>query len=232
MKRALASALSVCAASAIACGCEFMLGQSSGVTPTASSGQQLVKVVLKHFTISEVTDPNTHQPLRTDGSWSLSKKRPEICPEGARDCVEVHYAVPDQSAECAWTIAMDESGTDGTVLDENDDADKYLIRKLSDSEAVALIQSRTKPVTPPISVALGANGTVITRVLVGKSGDVQKVSFVSGPQILVPASIDAAKKWTFKPLKISTRSVQYELQVAFTFYPPIQTMPGAVKMKP
>ena len=232
MKRALASALSVCVASAAACGCDPIQGQSSGLAP-APSGQQVVTVVLKHFTVnSQASDPNTHQPLRTDGSWSLSKKRSEVCPEGVRTCVEVHYGVPDQSADCAWTIEMDESGADGTVLDENDDADKYLIRKLTDIEAIAFVQSRSKPVTPPISVALGATGTVVTRVLVGISGDIQKVSPVSGPQILVQASVDAAKKWTFKTMKIGARAVQYEVQVAFTFYPPIQTMPGAVKMKP
>jgi hypothetical protein len=215
----------------------FGMGQVSAQSPDApvapTVGPEAVQVVLKHFSINQlVSDPNTHKPLRADGSWSLSKSRPLSCAQATQNCVEVFYEVPAQSAKCSWVISLDPSNTDGTILDENDDADNYMVRTLTGSEATPLVKSRSKPVTPPISIALGASGTVVTRVLIGKSGDVQKVSPVSGPPVLVSASIDAVKKWSFSPLKIGTRAVQYEVQVAFTFYPPIQTMAGAVKMTP
>jgi outer membrane biosynthesis protein TonB len=88
-------------------------------------------------------------------------------------------------------------------------------------------------VYPPIALVLRASGIVAGRVLVGKAGDVQNVSFVNGPPLLQMASIDAAKKWAFMPMTIGTRTVQYQLPFVFTFYPQITgSMPGAIKMAP
>ena len=194
-----------------------------------SLGPQAVKVVLKHFTINpQRLDPNTHQPLRTDGSWSINKSRPESCPEAARTCVEVFYVVPDQSARCSWITSLDESGADGVVLDVNEDADNYMVRVLSGSEAAPFIRSRIKPVFPPIARAARVSGSVITKVLVGRSGEVQLVRPVSGPAMLVPASIDAAKKWSFTPMTIGARTFQYEVQLVFTF----DAQFGMVKIAP
>jgi TonB family protein len=129
-------------------------------------------------------------------------------------------------------ISLDESGTDGNILDENDDAESYMVRTLTDSEAASFVKSRSKPVVPPIGLAVRVSGTVVTQVLVGKAGDVQKVSSVNGPPMLQTASIDAAKKWTFMPMTIGTRTVQYQVSLVFTFYPWIASMPGAIKMAP
>ena len=127
---------------------------------------------------------------------------------------------------------MNESGADGIVLDENDDADRYMLRTLTTSEGLPLVKSRVKPVTPPIAVAARVSGSVVTEVLVSKTGEVEKMRPISGPPMLIPASIEAAKKWTFAPLLIGSRPVQYQMQVEFTFFAPIASMPGAIKMAP
>ncbi len=187
--------------------------------------------MLKQFTINpSASDPNTHKPLRTDGSWLIGKNRPESCPEAAKTCVEVFYTVPDQSAKCSWTVSMNENGTDGTILNENGDADTYMLRKLSDSDAKPLIKSRAKPVYPAIARAANVTGDVIVRVVVGKSGEIQAVRPVSGAPMLLPASIDAAKKWTFEPLKLSDRTVPYETQLVFSFS--LFLPSGSVKVAP
>jgi TonB family protein len=194
-----------------------------------------VKVVLKHFTIDPAaSDPNTHKPLGTDGSWSIGKNRPAVCPEAASSCVEVFYAIPDQAAKCSWVISLDATGADGAILGENDDAVTYMTRTLAANEAAAYIKSRSKPVVPPIAAAAHVSGPVVVRVVVGKTGEVQLTGIVSGPAMLQQASIDAARKWSFLPLTVGARTVPYELRLVFTFYPPIGsgTMPGAVKMAP
>lgn len=106
---------------------------------------------------------------------------------------------------------------DGTVLDENDDTDNYMVRMFSDSEATPFIKSRSKPVFPAIAAAAHVSGAVVTKVLVDKSGEVQLVRPVSGPPMLIQASIDAAHKWSFMPLTVGARSVPYEVQLVFTF---------------
>ena len=236
MRRGLTSFFRFCAAFVIAPGIMGLLAQSPNPPLVASAGPEAAKFVLKHFSINPLaSDPNTHQPLRADGSWSLSKSRPESCPQTTETCVEVNYAVPAQSVKCSWVISLSDSGVDGNVLNENDDAGNYMVRTLSAGEAISFVKSRSKPVTPPIAVAARVSGIVITRVLVGKTGEVQHVWPVSGPPMLIPASLDAAKKWSFMPMTIGARTAQYQVQLVFTYYLPIDSMPtspGAVKLAP
>ena len=221
----------LCATSVVTLGGALIQGQSPGSPLPPSVGQQAAKVVLKHFTINpHASDPNTHQPLRTDGTWSISKSRPASCPEKEQTCVEVFYEVPDQAARCSWVLSLHENGTDGTVLDENDDTDNYMVRMLSDSEAIPLIKSRSKPVFPAIAIAARVSGPVVIKVLVGKSGEIQLVKSVSGPPMLLQASINAARQWSFTPMTIGARSVPYEVQLVFTFT--VNQIANTVKVAP
>jgi TonB family protein len=233
MRSGTESVLWLIVAYALACGVTPLEAQPSNAPAAALVGPQAVKVVLKQFAINHLaSDPITHNPLRTDGSWSISKNRPTACPQVAATCVEVFYEVPDQSAKCSWVISLDENGAEGKVIDENDDADNYMVRTLTGSEAASFVKSRNKPVVPPIGVAVHVNGTVALQVLVGKTGDVQKVLSVNGAPMLQTASIDAAKKWTFLPMTIGTRTVQYQVPLVFTFYPWIGSIPGTIKIAP
>jgi hypothetical protein len=201
-----------------------LAAQTPNASAAASIGPQAVKVVLKHFTMNPLAaDPTTHQPLRADGNWSVGKDRPTSCPLSAGTCVEVFYTVPEQSAKCSWVLSLDENGMDGTFLDENDDTGNYMVRTVADSEALPLIKSRTKPVYPPIAIAARVSGPVVMKVLVDKSGEVQRVGAVSGPAMLVQASINAAKKWTFMPM-----TMQYVVELVFTF----TSRDGNIKMAP
>lgn len=218
----------------IVCGTANLPAQSPNGSPAASIGAQAVKVVLKHFTINPLAaDPNTHQPLRADGSWSIGKDRPSACPQSAETCVEVFYTVAEQSAKCSWAVSLDENGTDGTILDENDDTDNYMVRTVSDSEALPLIKSRAKPVYPPIALAARVTGPVVMTALVGKTGEVQRVGVVSGPPMLIQTSIDAVKKWTFVPMTAGTRALPYEVRLVFTFsLIPSDLREGIIRMAP
>jgi hypothetical protein len=100
MRSGTESLLWLVAAYGLACGVTQLGAQLSNAPTATSVGPQAVKVVLKQFAINQLaSDPNTHQPLRTDGSWSISKNRPVTCSQVATACVEVLYEVPDQSAK-------------------------------------------------------------------------------------------------------------------------------------
>jgi hypothetical protein len=225
--------LSIALAAFSFCQAGQVCGQSPSAPAATSTGPQAVTILVKRFAVNGLaSDPNTHRPLRANGSWSISKNRPASCPQTSTNCVEVFYAVSDQSVKCSWVLSLDDSGTGGTVLEENDDAATYMLRVLNDQEAVPLIKSRAKPVDPPIAVAAHVSGNVITKVLVGKTGEVEHVWVLSGPPMLQGASINAAQKWSFLPLTIGARAVEYEVQITFGFYPSNPPMPGAVKMTP
>jgi TonB family protein len=192
--------------------------QQEGQQVPVSMGKQAVSVVLKHYALkSQAVDLKTGQPLPLAGSWSIGKLPPAACPQTKEACLEVFYQVPAESARCSWVVLLNDDGTDGKFLDENDDTERFMRLKISQSEAKALVNTRKKPTFPQIAMMAHVSGAVVTEVLVGKSGEVQNVKVVSGPPMELQASADAAREWSFKPMMVGARAVPYEVQLVFTF---------------
>ena len=228
MKLGPTSALCIFAVLGISSAVQRSTAQASTSPAPNSIGPQAVKMILKHFAINPLaSDPATHQPLRTDGSWSLGKARPASCPQSGT-CVEVFYDVPAQSAKCSWVVSLNQDATDGAILDENPDADAYMVRMLTATEAAQLIKSRSTPVWAPIAKAANVSGVVVLSVLVDKSGELQRSRPVSGPPMLIPSCMDAVKKWSFMPMSLGPRTVPYQVQLVFTF----NSLTGKVKAEP
>jgi TonB family protein len=208
----------VCAVGVLALGSTPAWAQADNPPKPVSLGAQAVAVVLKHYAINpSVHHSTTGLPLPADGSWSLSKTRPASCPQTDDKCVEVFYDVPSASVRCSWVVLLNADTTDGQFLDENKDAASYLARVLSRGDAAPLISSRSNPVYPPIAIASQVQGDVPVNVIVGKQGEVQNARMLSGPPMLAPASIDAAKKWTFKPFVVGSNPVPYQVKLVFRF---------------
>jgi hypothetical protein len=204
-------------------------GLARGLAQQVSVGQQAVSVVLKHYALNPLAfDPKTGKPLPGDGVWSVIKTPPATCPQTEAPCVEVFYEVPAESVRCSWTVLLNPDGADGSFLDENDDAEHYLLREVSGGEAAAQVDTRKRPIYSPIAILAHVGGVVVINVLVGKSGDVQNAYCLSGPSMLMGASVDAASHWTFKPLTVGTRAVPYTIRIEFTYH---TTGPGDAKVE-
>jgi len=191
--------------------------QESSPVPD-SARQQAVNAVLKHYAINpRALDPKTQQPLPRDGSWSTGKMPPASCPQSKDPCVEVLYLASANNVKCSWVVLLNGDGTDGTFLDQNDDAERYLIRRVSPNEAKTLVASRKKPIYPAIAIAAHVKGPVVMNLLVGRVGEVQAATIISGPPMVQQVAIDAARAWTFKPLMVGMRAVPYEVQLVLDF---------------
>ena len=90
----------------------------------------------------------------------------------------------------------------------------------------SLLQSKLKSAQPPGYPALArqarVEGVVKLNVVVGKDGSVQNLSVVSGHPLLIPAAIEAVKRWTYEPTAIngSPTDVESEVDVKFALPPP------------
>jgi protein TonB len=74
-----------------------------------------------------------------------------------------------------------------------------------------------RPEYPEIARNAGVEGVVVLKILVGKSGDVEKVIFVSGPEMLKESAIEAAMQAKFKPALQQHRPVAVWVQVPLEF---------------
>jgi Gram-negative bacterial TonB protein C-terminal len=197
-----------------------------------NSGQQAVAALLKQV----VLDPtalveSTGKPLPANGNWSIGKNVPAACPQTTDGCFLILYRVPDQKVSCEWVVRLTEDGSNGIILDQNEDASRYLLRRLQTSQAADMLVTRKKPLYPPIAVAAHVKGQVLVKIFVSPEGTVQKTFVVSGPEMLRASSMDAAKDYVFKPLIVGTKAVRFETDVTFDFMtsgPPS----GSVSSKP
>ena len=195
--------------------------QAQAAPPPASVGQQAASAVLKHYDVNPAAKVlASGQPLPLDGDWYVGKTTPASCPQSPQPrgtCVEVFYAVPAQEVKCSWVVLLNADGSDGTFLGENDDAARYLLRKVAKNEAKDLVVSRSKPVYPAIAIAAHVAGVVTLRGQVDKTGTVIGLRVLSGPAMLQQASLEGANKWKFKPLLVGAVAVPYEIEFSFTF---------------
>ena len=208
----------VCAVVAAA-GWAAASGWAQEASPQAAVvAKQALGVVMKHYIMDPLAvDARTNRPLPTNGSWSAGKTASASCPQSKETCVEVVYEVESAQVRCSWVVLLTGDGSDGKILDENDDAARYLRVQVAPSEAKALVISRQKPKYPPIALAARVSGAVMMQTLVGKAGEVEKIVVQAGPPMVQQAALDAAQKWKFKPVTVGARAVPYAIQLVFTF---------------
>lgn len=192
--------------------------QGTAATGLQSSGQQAVAALLKQVELDPAAlVASTGKPLPANGNWSIGKNSPAACPQTTDGCFLIFYRVPDQKVSCEWVVRLTGDGSNGIILDQNEDASRYLLRRLPTSQAAEMLVTRKKPIYPPIAAAARVKGQVVVKILVSNEGAVEKAFIVSGPEMLRSSSIDAAKGYVFRPLQAGTKAVPFETNVAFDF---------------
>lgn len=80
-----------------------------------------------------------------------------------------------------------------------------------------LILKKVDPVYPSLARQARIQGTVILKVVINKSGDVETIQLFSGHPMLAPAAIDAVKQWKYKPYLLNGEPVEVETTVTVNF---------------
>lgn len=101
--------------------------------------------------------------------------------------------------------------------------------RVSQSVEEGLILNKVKPVYPPLARQAHIQGTVILKVLINKSGDVENMQLFSGHPMLAPAALDAVKQWKYKPYLLNGEPVEVETRVSVNFrLPEMRAVEGVV----
>jgi TonB family protein len=192
--------------------------EKAAATGLQDLGAQAIRAMLKQILLDPtVVVEKTGKPLPSSGAWSVGKNAPSSCPQTTNACVRIIYQVPDDGVSCNWVVQLTGDGTDGIILEQNQDATRYFLRKLTPSQAADLVLTRKQPSYPPIASAARVSGAVVVRAVVSGSGVVEKALIVSGPEMLRSSSIDAIHGWSFKPLIVGTESLRFETDVTFDY---------------
>ena len=197
-----------------------------------SLGKSSVSDVLEKYTLNPLVRlPDTQKPLPSTGKWSMRTARPESCPHDDTPCAGVVYAVPEAHALCEWTVVPQQGAAAPAFLDQNEDASRYFLRLLPASDLASLVVTSPQPVYPPIARAAHVSGSVVVRLVISEKGSTSLVTAVSGPAMLLAATTDAAKKWTFRPLQVGKESAAFTVDINATFTLP-SNLPSCTRANP
>lgn len=73
------------------------------------------------------------------------------------------------------------------------------------------------PHYPPLAKAAGVQGVVKLDAVIGKDGMVQDLRVLSGPPLLVKASLDAVKDWRYRPTLLNGVPIEVETTITISF---------------
>ena len=92
-------------------------------------------------------------------------------------------------------------------------------QRVSGGVIAGMAISQPQPVYPPIAKAAHVQGTVILHAVISKTGTIEKLTPVSGPQMLQGAAMDAVSRWKYKPYILNGEPVEVDttINVNFTF---------------
>lgn len=89
--------------------------------------------------------------------------------------------------------------------------------RVSGGVMAGAIVSRVQPIYPEIAKAAKVEGAVVLRALIGEDGTVRQLNYVSGPEMLKSAAIDAVRYWVYKPFLLNGQPTPVDTTITITF---------------
>jgi len=94
------------------------------------------------------------------------------------------------------------------------------VLRISGRVMAGQLEKRVEPVYPADSVAVDARGDVVLLATIAKTGEVNDVQVVSGPDRFRDAAMEAVKQWRYKPYLVEGEPVDVQTTIALNFSPP------------
>jgi TonB family protein len=89
--------------------------------------------------------------------------------------------------------------------------------RVSSGVSVGLLLSKTAPVYPEDARRARIQGAVLLRAVIDREGNVSQLDLIAGPPELVPAAMEAVKRWRYKPYLFMGAPVEVETQILVNF---------------
>lgn len=89
--------------------------------------------------------------------------------------------------------------------------------RVSEDILQGLMLKKVSPIYPPLAKQARIQGTVVLKVLISKSGDVENLQLISGHPMLAPAAIEAVKQWKYQPYLLNGEPIEVETKVTVNF---------------
>jgi len=91
------------------------------------------------------------------------------------------------------------------------------IVNVSAGVAVGLLLQKTAPIYPPIAKTARVSGTVVLGATISKTGSIEGLHVISGPEMLRQSAEDAVRSWRYRPYMLNNEPVSVETTVSVIF---------------
>jgi TonB family protein len=129
-------------------------------------------------------------------------------------------APPSSGFGAAGMDALGGNGTVGNVFSgQSQPRVKAAPGKVTVSAGVAvgLLIHKTTPVYPPIAKSARVSGTVVLQGTISKTGVLENLRVVSGPDMLRQSALDAVRTWRYKPYILNGEPTEVETTITVNF---------------
>ncbi len=83
--------------------------------------------------------------------------------------------------------------------------------------AVANLIHEVPPVYPLVAKTAHIQGTVVLHAIIAKNGSIKKLTYISGPPLLMRAAMDAVRQWRYKPMLLNGKPVEVDTTITVVF---------------
>lgn len=91
------------------------------------------------------------------------------------------------------------------------------VRHVSSGVMTGMLVHRVVPVYPPIARAIRLTGTVVLQATISRTGAIENLQVVSGPEMLQQAAKEAVSQWRYRPYLLNGEPVEVETTVNVEF---------------
>ena len=89
--------------------------------------------------------------------------------------------------------------------------------RVSSGVMQALLIKKVEPKYPEEAHKKHVEGTIVLKAIISPEGDVQDLTVISGDPLLVPAALEAAKQWKYKPYLLNGQPIEVETKIMVVF---------------
>ena len=134
------------------------------------------------------------------------------------------WAVVSTIAVCVGSAAMQGQAANGGVGDALKDPPPASSKastsgtiRVAGGVVAGRILTKVPPVYPPEARAASIGGTVVLHAIIGKDGTIQKLTVVSGPDMLQKAAVDAVRQWVYEPYLLNGVATEVDTTIMVNF---------------
>jgi protein TonB len=91
------------------------------------------------------------------------------------------------------------------------------IVSISSGVAQGMLLQRSNPVYPSIAISARVSGTVVLKATISKTGVIEGLHVLSGPEMLRQAAMNAVRSWRYRPYMLDGEPAEVETTVSVIF---------------